>query len=268
MNTPFEGKLLVSDIDGTLVYGGTHLPQRNVDAIERFQRGGGVFALATGRAWQSAVLLLDRLKPKGPCIFVNGACLYDWTARRFAAEAFLDPAADDFLRALFLRFPGTAAEIFTRDELMVLRENRYTAYHRRVVVAPERRIAPDALPAQKYKVLLMDDAPVIDEMRLWFEENAPRQVSAFRSCAEYFEIMPRGVDKGSGLCRLRELLGIRAEDTYAIGDYENDLAMLSQAGVSAAPSSGDEEVRKSVQLVVGDCAGGAVADLVEIIEKA
>ena len=113
----------------------------------------------------------------------------------------------------------------------------------------------------------MDDPENIEQMRLWYEANAPQNLSAFRSCAQYFEIMPKGTDKGSGLCRLRELLGIPKEDSCAIGDYENDLAMLNSAGIAAAPSSGDESAKRAAQVVVGDCTGGAVADFINYLEQ-
>lgn len=267
MGSPFEGKLLVSDIDGTLLYGGVHIPPRNIEAIRRFQQGGGLFALATGRAWQSAAPLLELLQPKAPGIFVNGASLYDAARGEFVDETFLDPAADDFLAEMFAHFPTSAMEIFMRHELGVARKNGYSAYHQRVTVAPQRKVEICALPAEKYKVLWMDDPENIEQMRLWYEANAPQNLSAFRSCAQYFEIMPKGTDKGSGLCRLRELLGIPKEDSCAIGDYENDLAMLNSAGIAAAPSSGDESAKRAAQVVVGDCTGGAVADFINYLEQ-
>lgn len=267
MASPFAGKLLVSDIDGTLLYGGVHIPPRNIAAIRRFQQGGGFFTLATGRAWQSVVPLLETLQPNAPGVFVNGASLRDLTRGEFVAETFLDPNADAFLAEMYARFPTAAMEIFLREELGVVRENGYSAYHQRVTVAPQRKLEIGALPAEKYKVLWMDEPEVIERMRVWYEANAPASLSAFRSCAQYFEIMPQGTDKGSGLCRLRELLGVPREDSCAIGDYENDIAMLRSAGISAAPSSGDASAKQAAQIVVGDCTDGAVADFINYLEQ-
>ena len=267
MALPFAGKLLVSDIDGTLLYGGVLIPPRNDEAIHRVQQGGGLFALATGRAWQSTAPLLELLQPKAPGIFVNGASRYDASRGDVVDETFLDPAADSFLAEMFARFPTAAMEIFTRSELCVARENGYSAYHQRVTVAPQRKVQICALPEEKYKVLWMDDPENVEQMRLWYEANAPQSLSAFRSCAQYFEIMPKGTDKGSGLCRLRELLGIPKEDSCAIGEYENDIAMLNNAGISAAPSSGDKSAKQAAQVVVGDCTGGAVADFINYLEQ-
>ena len=53
----------------------------------------------------------------------------------------------------------------------------------------------------------------------------------------------------------------------AIGDYENDIAMLNNAGISAAPSSGDKSAKQAAQVVVGDCTGGAVADFINYLEQ-
>jgi len=53
----------------------------------------------------------------------------------------------------------------------------------------------------------------------------------------------------------------------AIGDYYNDLEMLGLAGISAAPSDAPEDIKAAADLIVGPCAKGALADLVEHLEE-
>ncbi|MFC6930718.1 HAD family hydrolase [Actinomadura yumaensis] len=49
----------------------------------------------------------------------------------------------------------------------------------------------------------------------------------------------------------------------AIGDNPNDLDMIETAGLGAAVGDGDPAVRAAADIVVADCADGAVADLVD-----
>lgn len=267
MSSPFAGKLLVSDIDGTLLYDRTNIPQRNIDAVRRFQEGGGLFTLSTGRPWQSAAHLFEIFEPKAPGIFLNGASIYDIEAGKTVDEIFLPDGTDELVAEMHMRFPTSAIKVFARDMIYVVHENQYSEGIYRVVPIECQKADVNALPTGKYKLLWMDDPEVIVEMRRWYEENAPKGTSAFCSCAEYFEIMPAGVDKGSGLCRLRDMLGIRKENSCAIGDYENDVAMLRSAGISASPSSGDDSAKQAATVIVGDCTGGAVADFIEYLEK-
>ena len=61
-----SGILLVSDLDGTLIGENFVVPQRNLDAIARFQQEGGSFAIATGRSILSGGHYAELTHPKGP----------------------------------------------------------------------------------------------------------------------------------------------------------------------------------------------------------
>lgn len=64
--------LLVSDIDGTLIDSQYEIPPRNREAILRFMKKGGGFAIATGRSWESVLVCLGNLKVNRPCVLANG----------------------------------------------------------------------------------------------------------------------------------------------------------------------------------------------------
>ena len=73
---PLSGVLLVSDMDGTLVTGNFTIPQRNLEAIERFKQKGGTFTIATGRANTSVEKYNSILNLTTPAILYNGCLLY------------------------------------------------------------------------------------------------------------------------------------------------------------------------------------------------
>lgn len=66
---------LVSDLDGTLIGANHTIPQRNIDAIRRFQEQGGRFAVATGRSVNSGERYCRQVQPKGLCVMLNGSIL-------------------------------------------------------------------------------------------------------------------------------------------------------------------------------------------------
>ena len=57
------------------------------------------------------------------------------------------------------------------------------------------------------------------------------------------------------------------ENVYAIGDYYNDTELLEAAGVSVVPENAPDDLKEQADLVVGHCYQGAVADLIEEIER-
>ena len=92
----FDGVLLASDFDNTLIYTeealrtGKPVPplsERNRAALERFMAGGGRFAVATGRALAAFRKYAPLVPMNAPGIVCNGAALYD-----FAREEYLETA--------------------------------------------------------------------------------------------------------------------------------------------------------------------------------
>ena len=94
----FNGLLLVSDFDNTLVYTEEAL-QKCVDmppvsdenraAIEYFMANGGTFSVATGRAKPAFETVVDGIPMNGPTVLFNGAAIYDFSRREYLVTAFL-----------------------------------------------------------------------------------------------------------------------------------------------------------------------------------
>jgi len=63
------------------------------------------------------------------------------------------------------------------------------------------------------------------------------------------EVLPKTVDKGKGLILLSELLDISLDEMMAIGDQENDLAMVQTAGTGVAMANATDIVKDAAQIV-------------------
>ena len=86
----------------------------------------------------------------------------------------------------------------------------------------------------------------------------------------YFEIMPGGVGKASGLRDLCTLLGEPLQKTIVIGDYYNDLEIMQTAGHSVAVANAPSEVRAAAdEVTTCPCPAGAGGEyLYKLIDKA
>jgi hypothetical protein len=75
--------------------------------------------------------------------------------------------------------------------------------------------------------------------------------------------LPAGVDKASGLAEALKELGLSADEVVAIGDAENDLAMLRLCGCGAAVATAVPPLKKQADVVTGGGSGRGVVELVE-----
>ena len=55
-----------------------------------------------------------------------------------------------------------------------------------------------------------------------------------QSSPNYYELLPKEASKGNGLLKIAEFLGVPQNKTIGIGDNENDLSLISDAGVGVA----------------------------------
>jgi hydroxymethylpyrimidine pyrophosphatase-like HAD family hydrolase len=84
------------------------------------------------------------------------------------------------------------------------------------------------------------------------------------SSNRYLEFNKKGVNKGAGLLRLADLLGIDHKDTIAIGDNYNDLAMIKAAGLGVGVANTIESMKPECDVITErDCDHGAVAEVIE-----
>ena len=99
------------------------------------------------------------------------------------------------------------------------------------------------------------------ETRLYEVTNGRGFQSTF-SAPYYLEILPENVSKGSALSWIFEYCGIDPDQTAAIGDFYNDIAMIELASLGAAPANAPQDVKASADVVVADNNHAAVADLI------
>ena len=89
-------------------------------------------------------------------------------------------------------------------------------------------------------------------------------VEVVQGSPENIEVTAAGVDKGSALLSLAGRLGIPRENTLAVGDSENDRAMLQKAGIAAVMANGIPEIKAMAALVSkADCDHDGVAEILE-----
>ena len=81
------------------------------------------------------------------------------------------------------------------------------------------------------------------------------------------ELSNCGVNKGSAVKKLADILGVDMNNTAAIGDYYNDVEMLKTVSHPACCGQAPDDIKSIVEYVTCHCNKGAVADFINYIEK-
>ena len=263
----FDGCLIVSDIDGTLLCDGK-IPQKNLDAIEWFKSEGGIFSLATGRAVMAARYSYDLARSKAPLMAIHGGIVYDYESEKMLYHCTLDDGVKDILFDILKRFKNIGAELFSGLKIYELRSNEGTRWHRdyeELVFSP----VPEDLNSVPWSKILfaIDTEQEVEQLKSYCEGLNVDICRFINTCnkenARYYEILPKEVNKGTALMEMKKLLKVKR--TYGIGDFYNDIELIRDADVGATVAGAPNELKELADYVTCPCEDGAVADFINKI---
>ena len=275
----FDGVLLASDFDNPIVYpedalyAGAPTPDispENRAAIEHFMAGGGTFCVATGRAKPSFEPIRRRIPSNGPTILFNGAAIYDFNKDCYVETAFLDADIYDHVDALLARFPGLCFEIYHDDRrIHVLHPNDYTRNHEHLTRAKTEEVKDfREVDLPIIKLLFEEEKPLLEQVRDFIvSQEWGKRYELIFSSDHLLELTRRGATKGGMILKLAKLLGVARKDIYCIGDHNNDIPMLEVSEIGFAPENAIPEVKEWGAHIVCHCKDGALADVVEILNR-
>ncbi|GAA0831921.1 HAD family hydrolase [Streptosporangium amethystogenes subsp. fukuiense] len=249
---------IVTDLDGTLVGRDLAMVPSSRDALRRFVASGGEVVIATGRMELSALRYYEELGLTGAAILYNGARTVDLGTGAVLRSRHLPVNAWKALLDLFEELPrGVYPVAFSGGEALAVHDvPELRDYARRDGITLRDPGDWSALsPGEITKCMLIGDR--------FPELDIPGTVTV-RSEATYLEVLPEGATKGAALRELAASRGVPLEQIAAVGDNPNDIDMIMTAGLGAAVGDGHPQVRAVADVVVGACADGAVADVVEL----
>ena len=275
----FDGVLLASDFDKTLIYTEEALirgepvpplPERNRQALEHFMAEGGRFAVSTGRALAAFVKYADQVPMNAPGVVCNGAAIYDFAKGEYLVTALLDERARERGQQVLEAFPQAAVEAYHIDNVIhAVHPNEITRHHEHLTKVGVTE-APSLLdvPLPLGKLLFEADHETLLKIRDFLTDRGwGGDYELIFSGQSLLEMTAKGANKGGMVRRLAELLGIPREHVYCVGDEANDLPMLQWAAEGFAPANCIPAVRESGATIVSHALDGALADVVEILEK-
>ena len=270
----FDGVLLASDFDNTLIYTEDALrsdepvpplSRAHREALEWVMAEGGRFAIATGRALAALVKYVDQVPMNAPGVVCNGAALYDFARGEYLEMAMLDGDVRERGQAVLEKFPSAAVEAYHIDNVIhAVHPNAITRQHEHLTkVAVEERPSLPEVPLPLGKLLFEDDHAVLEEIKSFLTEQGwSGDYELIFSGQNLLELTARGANKGGMVRRLAARLGISPEHVYCVGDEANDIPMLTAAAEGFAPANSVSLVRDCGATIVADARESALADVV------
>ncbi len=264
----FTNLLLCTDLDDTLLTDDKRVSEENRRAIEYFKSEGGLFTFATGRVPKGARPILEQVQPNAPMVCFNGAGIYDVKKQQLVWTAELDEAAVEAVEYVDKTFPFSGIEICTEREIYFCKMNRLVQQHKELEHFPDNNSDYHDVPRPWTKVLFIQEEEYVPQVRqALLSSPFTERYEFIQSSPYYYEMLPKGASKGAGLLELAKLMKIPAERTIAIGDNENDLSLINDAGVGVAVKNAVPEVLEAADYITVDNNSSAVSAVIAALSR-
>ena len=269
-------RIVASDMDETFLDGEHKIPAVNVEAIRRMREAGVLFVPSSGRPYASIMSNfadIDRSLMEGSYVIsFNGGFINRYgdpeplTTCAIDAAVAQDVYARGRAEGFCMHVNAADGRIFTCNEPESERsylESVSGVIHFDAADEPDLSFLGDEGPV---KVIYMsEDFEALQELGASLApEMAARGTEVTYSSGRYLEFMPSGVNKGTGLMRLAEMLGVDPSETVGVGDSANDLAMIQMAGLGVGVANVTDDVRPHCDVVLETTGmDGAFGELVD-----
>lgn len=262
-------RLVALDLDGTLLDKDKTLPSENIKEITRLAERGVHFTYCTGRIMGEMDYIIKALPAVRYAVICNGSYTLNLAEGKTVASCTLSVQETEQIYALCRDFDmifelmGTGKVIC---EERFICESAFLRFHREHIsglLLRTREGVPDMSsylaqrnePAGKIN-MIFTNGQTRDEAH---QRLLKLPFNIVRPDFNTIELNPHGISKGTSLCALGKSLGIEPNEIMAIGDSDNDSAMLKSVGVPVAMGNADEAIKSLACFVTAPNFEGGVA---------
>lgn len=260
----FKNVLIASDFDGTLKNDDGIITADVIEKIQYFIKNGGYFTVCTGRIFQGFHLYSPEYI-NAPVLLGNGAMAYDYEKQKVLFNDAVGEEGIPAINAVLKEFPDISIEFYNFEKVCAINLNQHSEQHfTSQGIDFETVKAPEDAPRPWTKVMIAAHGCSKEVQNIL--DNYP-EINYLKTAGDYVEILKKGVDKGTGLLKLAEMLGCSKKDTYAAGDGYNDVEMLLAANGGFVPENGSQEALSVAKYVTRSNNKGCIAHAIEILEE-
>ncbi len=263
----FEGILLLTDLDGTLLRHDTSVSEETRRAIAYFMREGGSFSLVSGRSPIAMEALCRELSPNAPVGCFNGCGIFDPLTFRVGNTVTVPPEVLEMVAFVDKTLPEVGIEIFTPDKIYFCKQNFYTEKHRTDENLPMRVIDYAELCEPILKILFATDAETVIRLAAALAAHPlAKKFCLMQSDPNYYEILPLGVDKSRCVKSIVSAMPC-IHTVVSAGDNDNDVPMLAASDISFAVENASPAAKRAATYTTVSNQDHAIARIVAWIEE-
>lgn len=266
-------KMLILDLDGTVLDNQKNIPEKNLKAIQKLGETGVIVAICSGRIYSGARTYAKELGLKGPLIACNGALIKIIEDNSLIYSNPLN--IEDAIRtAEHCKSKDTYIHAYI-DEVLVTEQLKFTSLsysERNKTLAEEYRLnikitenIVDFIKNYSNRidkiVAISENSTLLNQLRE--EISKSQNVEIASSSFDNIEIMNRGVSKGKAIEFLCNYMNIDISQVIAIGDNENDIEMLKTVGFPIAMGNASDEVKSISKFITDTNENTGVAKAIE-----
>lgn len=265
-------KLLVLDIDGTLLNRKGTLSAEDKKALALVGASGIKVSLSSGRAAPACLPIIDQLSLDGYHTSFDGALISN---PKVAREVYAKPISDRLVGQIieFSRRNEINIELFSASRLFIERET-WTADVRRQFFVTQPVIVDFAEIERKERIIKgaiiarsPEEKAKVEHFYRHFTPRLSFSWTKSPACpdVDFVNVLAPGVSKGKAVEVLASFLEISLAEVMAIGDGSNDASIFSRVGFAVAMGNASDELKKMAHHVTLDADHSGVAEAVSRI---
>lgn len=247
-------KLIAVDIDGTLLTSQRQITPEVFQAVQEAKAAGIKVVITTGRPIAGVTNLLKELNLTDTGDYVitfNGALVQDVSSGQDLVKETL--SYEDYLSLEFLaRKLGVHMHAITKDGIYTANRNigKYTVHEAQLVNMPIFYRTPEEMADKEIvKIMFIDEPDLLDQAIEQIPSDFYDNYTLVKSQPFYLEVVAKTVSKGNAIIHLAQKLGLNMTETMAIGDEENDRAMLEVVAHPVVMENGNPEIKKIAKYI-------------------
>ena len=260
-------KMIVMDMDDTLLQDDLTISHRTKKAIETAQTMGIKIILASGRPTYAMKKYAKELKMDVYNSFIlsyNGAIIMDCAKEEILFEKTLPKEAAHELFEISKNH-NVHIHTYVGDDIITPKHNEYTDIEGNLTGMKVIEVDNfyDRVDQNVVKVLMLEDPHYLKQVETKLRPLLKDKMSLHISKPFFLEFMDHGIDKSSSLERLIQKLGIQKEEVIAIGDSYNDLGMIRFAGLGVAMGNAPLDIQAEADYVTDSNMEDGIAKVIE-----
>ncbi len=257
-------RLLLADVDGTLVTEDKVLTERAIAAVRKLDEADIVFAITSGRPPRGMAMLIEPLRLTSPIAAFNGGLF----ARPDLSIISQKEIPAEVVGPVIAMLSGSGLDAWLyRGADWLIRDPKAPHVDREawtVQFPPTVVKTFDGMTSGLAKIVgISDDHDLVERTETAAQREFGKHVSARRSQPYYLDVTNPGANKGAVVDFLCEHYGIGNDAVATMGDGPNDVLMFKKSGLSIAMGNASEEVKKAADRVTASYADEGFAKAVE-----